>query len=59
MLAPVGGDLPGQVGQQCLAAGDGDMAAPLPRQVGDLRAHPVHVGDLVADMVDQQLAGAV
>ena len=34
------------------------MAAPHPGQVGDLRFHPLHVGKLVADMMDQDFAAA-
>ncbi len=60
VVGPVAGDLRGQEDRvQRLAAGDGDMAAAGPRQVGDLAADPVEVGDLRADVLHQQLAGRV
>ena len=43
-------------GKQGLAAGDVDMAAAFAAQVGNLALHPVHVGKLVAYMLNQQLA---
>ena len=59
-LRPVGLDLVGHhVVDEGLAAGQRHVAAPDPRQVGDLRAHPLQVGALVADVAHQQFARRV
>ena len=60
MLGAIGGDVTGhEIGLDRLGTGDGDMAAPEAGEVGHLAAHPVKVGDLGADVLDQKFAGRV
>ena len=60
MFGAVGSDLGRhEIGLDRLGAGNADMAAPQARQVGHLAANPVHVGQLPANMLDQQLAGRI
>ena len=58
MLPPVDGYLLRQEeGQHGLAAGDGNMAPPDAREIGDLAFDPFHVAELAPDMVDQDFTG--
>ncbi len=59
-IGPVGGDLLGQepVGEG-VAAGQRDLAAAKPREVLDLRADAARVGDLVADVADEEFTGRI
>lgn len=59
-IGAVGGDLLGQepIGES-VAAGQRDLAAAKPREVLDLRADAARVGDLVADVADEEFAGRI